>query len=917
MGDYKDTIFLPKTSFSMKGNLAQLEPHLLERWRKQNLYQKLRDQSKGRSKFILHWGPPYANGQIHLGHALSETLKDVLNRSMQMIGYDAPLVPGWDCHGLPIEWKVEENFKKQGKNKDEVPLKEFRDACRAFAGKWILKQKEEFQRLGIIADWDHPYVTMDYTSEASTLNELYKLLDSGHLYKGVKPVMWSVVEKTALAEAEIEYEDHTSNSIYVAFPIQNSEHSRFKAASILIWTTTPWSLPGNRAVCFNPDFTYALVDVDGKRLIIAQDLISSVMEKIDPDAYTILDVFPGTNLTSLICQHPLYEDGFTFSVPLLPGNHVSLEAGTGLVHTAPSHGPDDFDIGRLFELEIPETIGEDGFFYAHIPLAGGHHVFKVDPIIIEALKNRNHLVFHEKYVHSYPHSWRSKAPVIYRATAQWFVSMDHQGLREKTLQALDTVGWHPSISQNRMRAMVQNRPDWCVSRQRAWGVPIALFMNKKTGQPLNDHTVNKRILDAITLEGCDAWFTSTPERFLGDAYLASDFEQVRDILDVWFDSGASQAYVLEARDNLRRPAHVYFEGSDQHRGWFQSSLLIGMATRETPPYKNVLTHGFCLDSHGRKFSKSLGNGISPQEVILDSGAEILRLWVIGCDFTDDVRIGPEILKHQQDIYRRFRNTLKYLLGALSDTTRPSDYDYKVLPDLEKWVLHRLAELDRLHHQTLENYGFQGFYGALHSFCTTDLSAFYLDIRKDSLYCDSAHSSQRQGTLYVMDCIFRHLVHWLAPVLCFTAEEAWVSYTQSTENSIHLSLFPTPHTAWYNPESAEKMERLRTLRRVMTTALETARASGVIGSSLGAELHIFDPEGLLPKGINLEELAIVSKVHYTSTQGPENAIRLEGGPFAVTVTEAAGQKCDRCWKILKEVTHELCHRCEAVITTGKR
>lgn len=896
MGDYKTSIFLPKTSFAMKGNLSLLEPQLLDKWCHDGLYDRLRKKSKGQEKFILHWGPPYANGSIHLGHVLSEILKDILNRTMQMKGYDAPLVPGWDCHGLPIEWKVEENFKAQGRHKKDIPHREFRQACRDFAHHWIEKQKEQFQRLGILADWTTPYITMDYSAEAATMGELFHLLESGYLYKGVRPVMWSVVEQTALAEAEIEYEDHTSSSIYVLFPIKYTPHSLLENARILIWTTTPWSLPGNRAICYHPDITYAVVKTEKwGHVIIAHDLMDKVFNTLGIE-YTFIKTLEIKELEHIICHHPLVDAGYDFDVPLLPGDHVTVDAGTGLVHTAPCHGPEDFGVGQRFNLDIPDPIDESGH-YRDSPLVAGIHVFKADAILIEALKTRGYLVHHSFYKHSYPHSWRSKAPLIYRATAQWFVSMSANDLRDKALRAIDEVQWLPAGGKNRITGMVKNRPDWCLSRQRAWGVPIAFFIHKTTGQPLIDKDVNERILHAIEHEGCDAWFDSPKERFLGEGYNAHDFEQSRDILDVWFDSGATQSYVLDKRPELERQAHIYFEGSDQHRGWFQSSLLMGCAHYGNAPFKTVLTHGFCLDSQGKKFSKSLGNGMAPEDIIKSSGAEILRLWVVGCDYTEDVRIGPDIIKHQQDIYRRFRNTLRYLLGALNQTPFAAR-DEATLPDYEKFMLHRLAELHQSHELAMKTYNFQAFYTQLHTFCSQDLSAFYFDIRKDTLYCDALHSPKRLSMLYVMHHIFNHLVHWLAPVLCFTAEEAWMTYHGHDVSSIHESTFPIPPHHWINKPLAESIEHTRHVRKLMTSALEEARAGGVIGSSLEAHLCIYGQENL---DINWDELAIVSS--YTLKKSKD---------FRIEVERALGQKCERCWKVLEEVKEDLCHRCHQVV-----
>ena len=629
MTDYKQTVFLPKTSFSMRGNLKDLEPRILNRWNEQDLYKKMRDQSAGRPKFILHLGPPYANGHLHIGHAYTGIFKDVVVRHRQMLGYDSPLVPGWDCHGLPIEWAVEERYRKAKKNKDDVPILEFREECRAFAQKWIDTQREESKRLGMNADWDNPYITMDYSAEAATAEELLKVLEAGLLYKGVKPVLWSVIEKTALAEAEVEYRDHVSTSLFARFPIVESPHESLKGASALIWTTTPWSLPGNRALAYHPEENYLLLKVlsveedslaeVGENFLIAEALHEEVCRLGGVVDFKTVASFDGESLKGTIARHCLHEDGYSFEVPFLPGPHVTVDTGTGIVHTAPGHGPEDFALGKEYDLEVPRTVGEDGLFYDHVPRFSGLHVYKAADPILDALKEHGRLFHESKLNHSYPHSWRSKAPLIYRATAQWFLDLKKNDLLNKSLSEIEDVKWYPASSQRRLTSMVADRPDWCLSRQRAWGVPLTLFVHKETGEPLIDPEVNARILDALKQEGCDAWFTSSAERFLGEAYKAEDYEQVRDVLDVWFDSGASQNYVLEARDELHRPADLYLEGSDQHRGWFQSSLLLGVATRGTAPYKAVVTHGFALDAKGQKMSKSSGNVVSPQKIIDQSG----------------------------------------------------------------------------------------------------------------------------------------------------------------------------------------------------------------------------------------------------------------------------------------------------------
>ncbi len=925
--DYKDTVFLPKTSFSMKANLAIREKDFIAYWQKIDLYQKLREQSKDHKKFILHWGPPYANGHLHCGHALSYILKDLVNKNYQMAGYNAPFVPGWDCHGLPIELKVEEQYKAKNQRKEDIDIAEYIDACRTYATKWINLQSEEFQRFGIIADWKNPYITMDFKSEAKIAAELGKFLMNGGLYRGLKPVMWSVVEKTALAEAEVEYHNHTSDAIFVAFPIKKTNVEMLKNAHAVIWTTTPWTLPGNRAIAYGTDNTYTVIEVlegtdlipVGMRLLFAKDLITDAVTTLGITNYGIIGHVNGEELKETVCQHPWHGKGYDFDVPMLPGDHVTTDAGTGLVHTAPGHGIEDFGVGQEFGLEVPETVQGDGVYYAHVPMFAGKHIFKVGPDVLEALKEAGALLHASKLLHSYPHSWRSKAPLIYRATSQWFISMDHNDLRKKAMQEIDKVEWFPAQGKNRISAMVTNRPDWCLSRQRTWGVPITVFVNKATGEVLRDEAVHQRIVNTIEKEGIAAWHKHDSAYFLGDGYTADDFEKANDILDVWFDSACTHTFVLENNPNMHWPADMYFEGSDQHRGWFQTSLLQSCGTRGMAPFRQVLTHGFVLDEKGYKMSKSQGNGVEPQQVIDSMGADMLRLWVASSDYTDDVRIGKEILKHHEDVYRRFRNTLRYLLGALSGYSY-KEVSYEELPDLEQWILHRLSDLEKSHQKLFKTYDFAAFYSELHTFCATDLSAFYFDIRKDSLYCDALNAPKRLATLNVMHHVFMHLVHWLAPVLSFTAEEAWHAYQESEEpSSIHTQRFPEMPRLWNNPSIAAKWEDLRNIRKVLTGALELERAAKTIGSSLQASVIMYvcaEWSDRLDQ-IDWAELAIASQLQIVHAQVPANAFTLEEvRGIGVVVEVAEGQKCSRCWKISLEVgtQHEpdLCKRCDEVI-----
>jgi isoleucyl-tRNA synthetase len=920
--DYKNTVFLPKTEFAMKANLAKREPEYLAYWNEINLYKSLREKSKGNPKFILHFGPPYANGHIHIGHAMTETLKDVVNKVYQMMGYDAPMVPGWDCHGLPIEWKVEEGYRAAGLNKDDVDILEFREECRSFAAKWIDVQKQEFIRLGIVADWESPYSTMDFATEAKIVEQLGHFLMNGSLYRGLRPTLWSVVEKTALADAEVEYKDHTSDSIYVAFPIVQTTREVLQGAHAVIWTTTPWTLPGNRALAFGEAYSYAIVEVPQfeKILLLAEELVTSVMQALEVENYTIKATLSGKELQGTICHHPLHAQGYSFDVPLLPGEHVTTDTGTGLVHTAPGHGLEDFEVGKKFKLEIPETVANDGKYYDHIPLFAGMHIFKVNPSVIEALK-QNHMLLHAgKLIHSYPHSWRSKAPLIYRTTSQWFISMEKNNLRDKALNAINNVQWFPAQGRNRIQSMVESRPDWCISRQRAWGTPMTLFVHKKTGEVLRDPKVHARIVEAITQEGGDAWFSSDATRFLSPDYEAEAYEKVTDILDVWFDSGCSHQFTLASRQDQAWPADLYLEGSDQHRGWFQASLLESCGVTSQAPYKQVLTHGFVLDERGYKMSKSLGNVIAPASVIDSMGADILRLWIVSADYSEDMRIGPEILKQQEDIYRRFRNTLRYVLGALDGFSDDEKVDYERMPSLERWVLHRLAELNQQLHESTKKYDFMTFYAQLHHFCAQDLSAFYFDIRKDCLYCDPATSLKRKSARTVMNTIFHCLVHWLAPVLSFTAEEAWLTRYGKEKESIHLQTFPNVPSQWLDTGLSDHWNAVRQVRRVITGAIEVERAAKTLGSSLQADVAVYVPSDLahLLRGIDLAELSITSAASLVVAQPPASAFALEEiSDVGVVVNMAKGEKCNRCWKVLPEVGEnegKVCQRCQEAVSS---
>ncbi|MEE8351848.1 MAG: isoleucine--tRNA ligase [Rhodospirillales bacterium] len=928
MTDYKSTVFLPQTDFPMKAGLAEREPEMLERWKDLGLQELLRKAGKDREKFVLHDGPPYANGHLHIGHALNKILKDVVVRSQQMMGKDANFVPGWDCHGLPIEWKIEEKYRKNLKDKDNVPVIEFRKECRDFARQWIDIQREEFKRLGLIGDWDNPYTTMSFDAEAQIVRELGKFLMDGSLYRGAKPIMWSPVEKTALAEAEIEYHDHTSTTIFVRFPVVKASTPEIQGAAIVIWTTTPWTMPGNRAVAFGPEINYVVIEVKeaadgslakiGEKLVVAEARLEAFISACGITTPHMLATLKGAAMEGTICKHPLNGQGYDFDVPALAAGFATTDEGTGIVHIAPGHGADDWELGMANTIDVPQTVGEDGCFYDHVPLFAGQHVYKVNDIVADTLETAGSLLAKGKLSHRYPHSWRSKAPLIFRNTTQWFISMETTGLRDKALAAIDETRFVPASGQNRLRGMIKDRPDWCVSRQRAWGVPITVFVNKETGEPLRDQAVLERIVAAVEEEGADAWFAPDPGRFLGPDHNTDDYEAVTDILDVWFDSGSTHAFVLETRDDLQWPASLYLEGTDQHRGWFHSSLLESCGTRGRAPYEAVLTHGFIMGEDGMKMSKSLGNIVSPQDVVDQHGADILRLWVVSSDYSEDLRIGPEILKSNADIYRRLRNTLRYLLGNLAGFDETERVDVAELPELERWVLHRLWQMDRQLRQACDDFNFQPIFTELHNFCAVDLSAFYFDVRKDSLYCDSASDPKRRAARTILDEVFNCLTAWLAPFICFTAEEAWLARKENT-NSIHLRTFPDVPENWRDDALAEKWETVRNVRRVVTGALEVARAEKKIGSSLQANalVHGGPNHQQAFAGIDLAELFITSAASFREDGkdgGQKPGFTIDDVP-GVTVewSPADGEKCERCWKVLPDVGADsehsaVCRRC---------
>lgn len=935
--DYSATLYLPQTDFPMRAGLPQKEPELVKRWQQMDLYKKLRASAAGREKFVLHDGPPYANGNIHIGHALNKILKDVITRSFQMRGYDSNYVPGWDCHGLPIEWKIEEAYRAKGKNKDEVPINEFRKECRDFAAGWIKVQSEEFKRLGIEGDFDNPYTTMNFHAEARIAGELLKIAKSGQLYRGSKPVMWSVVERTALAEAEVEYHDVESDTIWVKFPVVEGS-AELEGASIVIWTTTPWTIPGNRAISFSSRIQYGLYEVTaaandfgpqpGEKLVFADKLAAECFAKAKLEFKRVRDV-SSDELGNLVSAHPLAGLGYDFKVPLLDGDHVTDDAGTGFVHTAPGHGREDFDawMAQARQLEalgisakIPFTVGDDGFYTEDAPgfgpsaEGGAARVMDdngkkgdANERVIKALIAANNLFARGRLKHSYPHSWRSKKPVIFRNTPQWFVYMDKElgdgtTLRSRALSAIDDTRFVPAGGQNRLRAMIENRPDWVLSRQRAWGVPIAVFADDK-GEVLLDEAVNARILDAFEAEGADAWFAEgAKERFLGNDHDHAKWHQVMDILDVWFDSGSTHTFTLEDRPDLKWPADVYLEGSDQHRGWFHSSLLESCATRGRAPYNAVVTHGFTMDEKGEKMSKSKGNVVAPQDVMKDAGADILRLWVMTTDYWDDQRLGKAIIQTNVDAYRKLRNTIRWMLGTLAHD-RGEEIAYADLPELEKLVLHRLSELDKVVREGYDSFEFKKIARALVDFSNVELSAFYFDIRKDALYCDAPSSLKRRSALYVIAKLFDCLVTWLAPMLPFTTEEAWLSRHPGAE-SVHLEQFPTIPAEWHSPAVDTKWEKIRKVRTVVTGALEVERREKRIGSSLEAApvVHVADPELMAAlEGQDFAEICITSAISVVAGEGPADAFRLgEVQKVAVEQKLAEGQKCARSWRITTDV-----------------
>jgi isoleucyl-tRNA synthetase len=921
--DYRHTVFLPETGFPMKAGLAETEPRLLARWAAEDAHAKLREIRDGAARWILHDGPPYANGDMHLGHAMNHILKDLVVRTRTMLGFDSPYIPGWDCHGLPIEWKVEELNREKGVKKGDLDPIAFRQQCRDYAAHWVNVQRGQLKRLGIWGDWDNPYLTMDFASEATIATELMKFAESGQLYRGAKPVMWSPVEQTALAEAEVEYEEIVSTQIDVAFEITHAPNApELVGAYAVIWTTTPWTIPVNRALAYGEEVEYRLVEVDGRRLLIANDLLESFFFRfsshdgsVREGNFPVVGKLIGKSLTGAIARHPLHALGGFFAEPrpLLPGDFVTTDAGTGLVHMAPDHGEDDFYLCKAHGVEPKFVVGPDGTYQADWPVVGGQHVYKVNepngPICTALREAGALLAASADYRHSYPHSWRSKKKLIYRCTPQWFVAMDRDlgdgtTLRGRALKAISETNWYPAQGENRIRAMVEGRPDWVLSRQRAWGVPITLFVKKGTGDYLADPAVNARIAEAIKQDGADAWWTRDPQVFLGNAYKADEYEQVTDILDVWFDSGSTHAFVTEQRLHAEQ-ANLYLEGSDQHRGWFQSSLLESCGTRGRAPYKGVLTHGMTLDDKGRKMSKSLGNVVDPQTIIRDSGVDVLRLWVASTDTSEDQRFGKLAMQTTVDAYRKLRNTLRYLLGALKGYTPDEAVPHAEMPELERTILSRLAALDAEIRGHVEVHAYAKMMAALTSFVNSDLSAFFFDVRKDSLYCDGPYSPKRRAYRTVLAKLFDALTAWLAPVLVFTAEEAH-EQRWGDGSSVHHGTYAEIPAEWRDEVLEAKFDRLRELRALVTQAIEPMRREKQVGSSNEVAVRIFAPDAdvALVRSVDFAELCIVSSVEAVSAEGEP---RVE----AIASTHA---RCARCWRYLPDVSDEtqLCGRCDDVV-----
>ncbi len=902
--DYKDTLNLPKTTFPMKANLPQREPEILKKWEESKLYQEIRKISKDRPKYILHDGPPYANGHIHIGTALNKILKDLIVKSKNMAGYNAEYVPGWDCHGLPIEHEVDKNL---GANKGAYSVSEKRKLCREFATKFLNIQREEFKRLGVLGEWDNPYLTMSFDYEATIAREFGKFVGNGSVYRGKKPVYWCATCETALAEAEVEYEDHESPSITVKFPALSDFGEKFpslknKRVYVLIWTTTPWTIPANLAIAFHPDYTYVAAETDGEVWILAESLLAQVMSQAGKKNFSVLEKFLGKEIAGLKCRHPfLHRESL-----LILANYITLDTGTGCVHTAPGHGQEDYESGLEYNIPIYSPVDDQGRFTPDVEFFAGQYVFDANEAVIKKLAEVGSLVHAEPYRHQYPNCWRCKNPIIFRATEQWFISMDKNGLRQKALEAIDRVTWIPHWGRDRIYGMIQNRPDWCISRQRAWGVPIIAFICEKCGYVLVEESLINSVADFFEKEGADAWFIRPVEDFLPPdtkcpQCQGKKFRKETDILDVWFDSGVSYAAVCEKRPNLHSPADMYLEGSDQHRGWFHSSLLAAVGTRGHAPYRSVLTHGFVVDGEGRKMSKSLGNVIAPDEVINRYGAEILRLWVAAEDYRDDIRISEEILSRLSEAYRRIRNTCRFLLGNLYDFDPAKDQVGKgQMLEIDQWIMLRLQKLISRIREAYANFEFHIVFHALHNFCIVDLSALYLDILKDRLYVSAPSSLPRRAAQTALYKILNALVRLMAPILSFTAEEVWqlLPKSQAWAESIHLTTLPEVEDIYLDQDLEKRWQLLLQVRGEVSKALEMARKNKLIGNSLEAAVTLHASADLLnflkAHLSQLKDIFIVSQVALSDVPLPEAFVSQELAGLHILVTRAAGNKCERCW-----------------------
>ncbi len=918
---YKDTLNLPKTKFAMKANLAQREPNMLKQWEDSGIYQKLRAKAAGRPKFILHDGPPYANGDIHIGHAVNKILKDIIIKSQTLSGYDAPYIPGWDCHGLPIELNVEKKLGKAGVKVDE---KTFRNGCREYAAKQVAGQKADFKRLGVMGDWDNPYLTMNYDFEANIIRTLGKIIDKGHLHKGSKPVHWCTDCGSALAEAEVEYEDKTSPAIDVRFTavdkpavlaVFNASDDSDKPLNAVIWTTTPWTLPANQAVALHPDFDYVLVDTGSELLILAEDLYQSALQRYGVEQSEVVGRCKGYQLENQLLQHPFYDR----QVPVILGDHVTADSGTGAVHTAPVHGQEDYIVGMKYNLDVDNPVGPNGCFVSGTPLFEGQHVFKANPLVLDVLKEKGALLHQEDLFHSYPHCWRHKTPIIFRATPQWFISMDQNGLRKLALDAVKHTTWLPEWGQARIEGMLENRPDWCISRQRTWGVPIALFVHNETQELHPDApALIEKVVQKVEQEGIDAWFELEPAELLGDD--AQNYTKVSDTLDVWFDSGVTHACVIKQREELQFPADLYLEGSDQHRGWFQSSLLSSVAVNDVAPYKEVLTHGFVVDAQGKKMSKSKGNVVAPQKIMKTLGADILRLWVSSTDYTGEVSVSDEILKRTADAYRRIRNTARFMLANMDgfDPAQNCLNVEQMLP-LDRWIVVKAEFLQQEIIGAYEQYDFHQVYQKVHNFCAMDLGAFYLDVIKDRQYTTQPDSIARRSAQTALYHIVEAMTRWIAPILSFTAEELWGFIPGERDESVFFE-------SWYAfpPEIQDEMDdafwqKVLAVRVACSKEMEKLRVDKTIGSSLDAEVDLYCDDELLATLEKLQdELRFVLITSYARlhklADKPSDAIDAEDvSGLALLVKASEHPKCVRCWHhredVGKNAEHpELCGRC---------